>query len=83
MAKVKIEIDYAEMDKLRRSPEIASVCESVAQKLTQATGVDYKPDTYTGKTRVNAAGYQKATAKDKKKVCPKCGRSHPNCRCKV
>ena len=83
MAKVTIKMDYAEMNKLRKSPEIASVCEAAAQKLTQATGVEYKPDIYTGKSRINAAGYKKATAKDKKKICPKCGHSHPNCRCKV
>ena len=54
MAKVTIELNSAGIQELLKSPEIASVCESEAQKMTQAAGVRYVADVYTGRTRVNA-----------------------------
>lgn len=54
MDKVKIELDSAGIRELLKSTEIASVCESEAAKMTQATGVRYVADVYTGRTRVNA-----------------------------
>lgn len=83
MAKVTIELNSAGIQELLKSPEIASVCESEAQKMTQAAGVDYIPKIITIRERKIADGYKKETANDKKKICPKCGHSHPNCRCKV
>lgn len=81
MAKVTVELNMPEIYNILKTPEIASVCESAAEKMTQATGTQYTPDVYTGKTRVNAAGYKKQSDKDRK-VCQKCGKAHPNCRCK-
>lgn len=54
MAKVTIELNGAGIQELLKSPEIANVCESEAQKMTQAAGVKYVADVYTGRTRVNA-----------------------------
>lgn len=83
MAKVTIELNMPEIYNLYKTPEIAGVCESAAQKMTQATGVEYTPDVYIGETRANAAGFKKVSAKDRQKLCPKCGHWHPNCTCKV
>lgn len=82
MAKVTVKLNMPEIYNLFKTPEIAGVCESAAQKMTQAAGVEYKPDVYIGKNRANAAGYKKQGSKDRK-VCPKCGHWHPNCTCKV
>lgn len=81
MPKVEIELDSAGIQELLKSPEIASACESAAQKRTNATGVPYVPDVRIGKTRVSARGYEKKKSQ-KWDVCPKCGEAHPNCRCK-
>lgn len=59
MPKVEIELDSAGIQELLKSPEIASACESAAQKRTNATGVPYVPDVRIGKTRVSARGYEK------------------------
>lgn len=68
MAKTRFEWNYeAAGDLLLRSPEIASVCESVAEKMTRATGVEYKADVYMGKTRVNAAARKKGVKKKGKR----------------
>lgn len=83
MAKVTIELDSAEIQELLKSQEIANVCEVEAQKMTVASGVKYTPDVRIGKTRVVVDGYKKSGAKDRPKVCPKCGHWHPNCTCKV
>lgn len=56
MAKTVFEWNYeAAGDIMLRSREIASVCESQAEKMTRATGVEYKADVYLGRKRVNAA----------------------------
>ena len=59
MSKVTIELDSAGIRELLKSSEIASVCEKEAVQMTKATGVDYVPDIYVGKTRVNVSAYQK------------------------
>lgn len=60
MADVRIELDSAGIQALLKSSEIASVCESEAQKMTQATGVKYKANVYVGRTRVNASAIRRA-----------------------
>lgn len=81
MAEVIIELNSAGIQELLKSPEIASVCESAAEKMTVAAGVKYKPRVRIGKTRVRVGAYKKA-GKDEQKICPKCGQWHPNCTCK-
>lgn len=54
MAKVTIELDSAGIQELLKSQEIANVCESEAQKMTEASGVKYVADVHIGRTRVNA-----------------------------
>lgn len=60
MAKVTIELDSAGIRDLLKSQEIASVCESEARKMTQAAGIQYTADVYTGRTRVNARAIRRA-----------------------
>jgi hypothetical protein len=65
MAKNPFEWDYqAAGDLMLRSPEIAEVCEKEAERMTRATGIQYKSDVVYGKTRVNAAGYQSTGGED-------------------
>lgn len=59
MANVEIKLDSAGIGALLKSPEIADVCEKHAAKMTRATGVEYVPDIYVGRNRVNAGGFQK------------------------
>lgn len=54
MANVVIELNSAGIQELLKSAEIASVCETEAEKMTMAAGVKYTADVYTGRTRVNA-----------------------------
>lgn len=54
MADVTIELNSAGIQELLKSAEIASVCESEAQKMTEASGVKYVADVHIGRTRVNA-----------------------------
>lgn len=54
MGNVEIELNSAGIQALLKSPEIAAVCESQAARMTRATGMEYVPDVYTGRTRVNA-----------------------------
>lgn len=61
MAKVMIELDGTGIQELLKSQEIASVCESEAKRMTQAAGVKYTADVYTGRTRVNARAIRRAT----------------------
>ena len=58
MANVEIELDSAGIRALLKSSEIADVCEKQAARMTRATGIDYVPDVYVGRNRVNAGGYQ-------------------------
>lgn len=58
MAKNDFEWDYAAAGSLMlKSSEISAICEAEARRMTHATGVDYVPDVYVGKTRVRAGGY--------------------------
>lgn len=61
MGKVTIELNSAGIRELLKSPEIASVCESEAAKMTRASGVKYTADVYTGRTRVNARAIRRAS----------------------
>ena len=56
MANVEIELNSEEIQALLKSPEIASVCENEAERMTRAAGIDYVADVHIGKTRVNAKG---------------------------
>lgn len=68
MAKTRFEWNYeAAGDMMLRSQEIARVCESVAEKMTRATGVEYKADVYMGRKRVNAAARKKGAKKKEKR----------------
>lgn len=64
MAKVRIELDSAGIRALLKSEEIAGACEEVAERMTRATGMDYVPDIYVGRNRVNAGGYDKEETHD-------------------
>lgn len=66
MAKVEIVLDYAGIQALLKSAEIAAACETEAEKKTRATGMDYVSDVYMGRTRVNAGGYQEGANADDK-----------------
>lgn len=54
MPDVEIELNSAGIQALLKSSAIAQVCESQAARMTRATGMEYVPDVYTGRTRVNA-----------------------------
>lgn len=61
MASVKVVLNGPGVHQLLKSPEIASVCEAQAARMTRATGVPYVADVYVGKTRVNARGQTRKT----------------------
>ncbi len=58
MANVEIELNSSGIVSLLKSSEIASACEKEARKMTLATGMQYQADVYSGRNRVNAAGYE-------------------------
>lgn len=60
MDSVRIELNSAGIQDLLKSAEIADVCETHAQRMTQAAGVKYKADVFVGRTRVNAKGVRRA-----------------------
>lgn len=66
-----------------KSDAIAEVCAQTAEKMTRATGMEYTPNVYVGRRRVNAGGYQQSNGSDGEDVCPKCGHAHPSCRCRT
>lgn len=57
MSNVTIELNSAAIRALLKSEEVAQACEAEARRMTLATGMDYEPDVYTGRNRVNAGGY--------------------------
>lgn len=63
MDDVRIELSSAGIRELLKSSGIASVCEAQAARMTRATGVEYVPDVYVGRTRVNA-GAQRGRDED-------------------
>ena len=57
--------DYkAAGDMLLRSEEIAQFCEQQAERMTRATGMEYKSDVMLGKTRVIAGAYSAGGKED-------------------
>lgn len=62
MSNVKIVLDSDGIQELLKSDELAEVCEREAERMTRATGMEYKSDVRVGKYRVRAAGYSKARA---------------------
>lgn len=60
MGNVMIELNSAGIQELLKSEEIASACESAAEKMTEAVGVKYTADIYIGRTRVNARAIRRA-----------------------
>lgn len=59
------EWDYkAAGDLFLRSEEIAQFCDQQAERMTRATGMEYKSDVYQGKTRVNAGAHSAGTKED-------------------
>ena len=54
MANFKIKLNSSGIQELLKSPEVASVCEAQAARMTRATGVPYVADVHYGRTRVNA-----------------------------
>ena len=54
MADFKIKMNSSGIQALLKSPEVASVCEAQAARMTRATGVPYVADVHYGRTRVNA-----------------------------
>ena len=66
---------------LLRSEGIARECAKHAERMTRATGMEYRPDVSVGRKRVRAGGYQQSNGEDGGGICPKCGGEHPNCRC--
>lgn len=85
MAETVFEWDYdAAGDLMLRSDAIAAVCKAEAEKMTRATGVEYIPYVRMGSQRVIVKALKKAEGKEKGKrwkLCPKCGKYHPNCTC--
>lgn len=54
MASVNVVLNGPGVHQLLKSPEIASVCEAQAARMTRATGVPYVADVHVGLNRVNA-----------------------------
>ena len=63
MASVKVVLNSAGVRELLKSDGIAAVCEAQAARMTRATGVDYVPDVYVGRNRVNASARKKGASK--------------------
>lgn len=55
MAKVRVELNREGVRELLRSPEMAAVCKSHADRIAGRAGSGYEVTTYTGKNRVNAS----------------------------
>ena len=83
MGNIKIVLNRDGVKELLNSSDIGEVCESAAARMTNAAGVKYVPLVRISGDRISARAYGKATAEKEEKVCPKCGHSHPNCRCKT
>ena len=83
MSSVKIVLDSDGIQELLKSEEMAEVCEREAERMTRATGMEYKSDVRVGKYRVRVSAYDKnADKKVEYPICPKCGVAHAHCRCK-
>lgn len=64
MSNLKVELNYAGVGALLKSPEMMHTCESLANQVKGRYGSGAKVSTYTGATRVNASVY--ADRKDNK-----------------
>lgn len=57
MSKVRIELNSDGIQALLKSEELAEVCEREAERMTRATGMEYKSDVRVGRYRVRVGGY--------------------------
>ena len=53
--KVRIELNSEGVRELLKSPEMAAICRSHADRIAARAGTGYEVTTYTGKNRVNAS----------------------------
>lgn len=86
---------YAARKLLLKSDEIAKFCEEQAERMTRATGMDYKFETERTSQRViveredddaahggdNTDGKFKRDPETGWPICPKCGVAHYHCTC--
>lgn len=63
MANVKVVLNSAGVRELLKSSGVAAFCEAQAARMTRAAGVDYVPDVYVGRNRVNASARKKGAGK--------------------
>ena len=61
--KVRIELDSDGIQALLKSDELAEVCEGQAERMTRATGMEYKSDVYVGRYRVRAGANDRKDGK--------------------
>lgn len=64
MANIEIQLNSAGIRELLKSEDIATVCEQQAARMTRTTGMEYVPDVYVGRTRVNAGAYHNRRDKE-------------------
>lgn len=57
MDNIEIQLNSTGIQELLKSDEIAQICEQQAARMTRATGMEYVPDVYVGRTRVNAGAH--------------------------
>ena len=55
MGKYRIELNSDGVRELLQSPEMAAICQSLANGIASRAGTGYAVSVYTGKTRVNAS----------------------------
>ena len=62
---VEFEWDYESAGELLlRSPEIAAICEEESERMTRATGVEYKSKVLVGSQRVRTFGYDQMSTEE-------------------
>ena len=64
MANIEIQLNSAGIRELLKSEEIAGVCEQQAARMTRTTGMEYVPDVYVGRNRVNAGAHHNGRDKE-------------------
>ena len=64
MANIEIQLNSAGIRELLKSEDIATVCEQQAARMTRTTGMEYVPDVYVGRTRVNAGAHHNGRDKE-------------------
>ncbi len=55
MGKYRIELNSEGVQELLKSPEMAAICQNLANDIAARAGTGYQVTVYTGKTRVNAS----------------------------